>query len=795
MPQGRDLCHVVLPMKVLCLSVAMMAGTVGLGAGQTSGARPSAAAERSLMGEYCVGCHNDRVKRGDLVLSHLDETRADADAPIWEKVIRKVRAGMMPPANARRPDAARVEAFVTALETSLDKSAAATPNPGPSALHRMNRTEYANSIRDLLGFDVDVASLLPPDDMSHGFDNIAESLTISPTLMESYIKAADAIARMAAGDRTTSPRVETYRVPQTFTQKDHVEGTPLGTRGGVAVRHFFPADGEYTFGMSFYHYNGKIFGSLQEREQLEVSVDGLRVALLDVNLKMPATDELRTPAVKVGAGQRLVSAAFIKRAEGPVQDFVMPSETALNNLAAEVPGVTGLLHLTTLGISGPRNVTGPGDTPSRRKIFICRPANAGEEEPCARRILATLARPAFRRPVKPADVDHLMALFRDARTHQGDFDAGVRMGLQGILADPEFVFRFEHTPADASPGSITRISDLELASRLSYFLWSSGPDETLLDLASRGQLANPAALEQQVRRMLADARADALAKNFASQWLHLRNLRDWHPDPYAFPDSDRNLMSSMERETELFFMSIVREDRPILELLTADYTFIDGRLARHYKIPNVVGNRFRRVAVTDETRRGLLGHASILTVTSYPTRTSPVVRGKWILDNLLGAPPPQPPPEVPALKENTDDVKPLPLRARLQEHRANPTCAACHATMDPIGFALENFDAVGAARMYDSGQPIDPSGQLVDGTKLEGPVGLRQVLLGRADLFTSTLTEKLLTYALGRGLEHYDMPVVRSIVRAAARDDNRFSAFVLGIVNSAPFRTRKAKGT
>jgi hypothetical protein len=418
MPQGRDLCHVVLPMKVLCLSVAMMAGTVGLGAGQTSGARPSAAAERSLMGEYCVGCHNDRVKRGDLVLSHLDETRADADAPIWEKVIRKVRAGMMPPANARRPDAARVEAFVTALETSLDKSAAATPNPGPSALHRMNRTEYANSIRDLLGFDVDVASLLPPDDMSHGFDNIAESLTISPTLMESYIKAADAIARMAAGDRTTSPRVETYRVPQTFTQKDHVEGTPLGTRGGVAVRHFFPADGEYTFGMSFYHYNGKIFGSLQEREQLEVSVDGLRVALLDVNLKMPATDELRTPAVKVGAGQRLVSAAFIKRAEGPVQDFVMPSETALNNLAAEVPGVTGLLHLTTLGISGPRNVTGPGDTPSRRKIFICRPANAGEEEPCARRILATLARPAFRRPVKPADVDHLMALFRDARTHR-----------------------------------------------------------------------------------------------------------------------------------------------------------------------------------------------------------------------------------------------------------------------------------------------------------------------------------------------------------------------------------------
>jgi hypothetical protein len=775
-------------------AAAFTAGPQAQAAGQAAPAPVAAATPRngSLIGEYCVGCHNDRVKRGDLVLSHLDEARIPADAATWEKVIRKVRSGMMPPANARRPDAARIETFLASVEGSLDKAGLATPNPGKAALHRLNRTEYANSIRDLLGFEFDVNALLPPDDQSYGFDNIAESLTISPTLMESYIRAGDAIARMAVGDRAISPRVETYRVPQTVTQKEHVEQTPLGTRGGIAVRHFFPADGEYTFGMAFYHYNGKIFGSLQDAEQIEVAVDGQRVALVDVNLKMPATDETRTKPITIAAGHRLVSASFITRAEGPVQDFVMPSETALNNLAAEVPGVTGLLHLTTLAITGPRNVTGVSETPSRRKVFSCRPTSAADEETCARTIFSTLARPAFRRPVTPADLDHLMTLFRDTRKNEGDFETGVRMGVQAIVSDPEFVFRFERTPPGAAPGAITRLSDLELASRLSFFLWSSIPDDTLIGLAPDKKLSEPAVLEQQVRRMLADPRADALANNFASQWLHLRNLRDWHPDPYAFPDSDRNLMASMERETELFFMNIVRADRPILELLTADYTFIDGRLARHYKIPNVVGNRFRRVAVADERRRGLLGHASILTVTSYPTRTSPVVRGKWILDNLLGAPPPQPPPEVPALKENTEDVKPLPLRARLQEHRANPTCAACHATMDPIGFALENFDAVGAARVLDSGEPIDASGQLVDGTKLDGPVGLRNVLLGHADLFSSTFTEKLMTYALGRGLDHQDMPIVRSVVRSAAQSDSRFSAFVLGIVNSAPFRMRIA---
>jgi hypothetical protein len=763
--------------------------------GQTTTAARSTSAPQSLVNDYCVSCHNDRLKRADLVLSGLDATRPDAKPEIWEKVVRKVRSGMMPPAGARRPAASAIEAFLSAIETGIDKAAASSPNPGRPALHRLNRTEYANSIRDFFGFEINAETLLPPDEISHGFDNIAEGLTISPTLMESYIRAADAVSRLAVGDPTASPRVETYRVPQTITQNEHVNGTPLGTRGGIAVRHYFPADGEYVFGMSFYHYSGKFFGALQDKEQLDVAVDGERVALLDVNLKMTATDELRTPPIKVKAGSRLVSVAFLRHGQGPVLDFIQPFETALHNLAAEVPGVTGLLHLTSLGIRGPSNVTGVGDTPSRARIFTCRPATPQEETPCARKILSAFAQQAFRRPVKATDVDHLMQLFRDARQNGGDFDAGIRMGLKAVLADPEFVFRFERTPAGVAPGSIHRVSDLELASRLSYFLWSSGPDEALIALAGRGELRDPVVLERQVRRMLADERSEALAKNFASQWLYLRNLRDWHPDPFIYPDADLNLLSSMARETELFFMSIVREDRNILDLLTADYTFVDGRLARHYKIPNIAGDRFRRVPVIDEARRGLLGHASILTVTSFPTRTSPVVRGKWILDNLLGAPPPRPPAEVPPLKENTEDVQPVSLRARLQEHRANPTCAACHATMDPIGFALENFDAVGASRSFDSGERIDPSGQLVDGTKLDGPVGLQQVLRSRSELFTRTFTEKLLTYALGRGVEYYDMPVVRSIVHSAANNNSRFSEFILGIVNSVPFQMRKAETT
>ena len=728
------------------------------------------------------------------MLSGLDVAHPDPDNPIWEKVVRKIRTGMMPPPGARRPDAARVEAFASALEAALDKASATHPNPGRPALHRLNRTEYANSIRDLLALEIDATKLLPPDDMTHGFDNIADVLTVSATLMDSYVRSGAAISRLAVGDRAMSPSLEIYRVPQMFSQMRHVEGTPMGTRGGTAARHFFPADGEYAFKLSFYHDNGGLLmGKLQRGEQIELAVDGERVALLDINPGMLDTEELRTPPIRIAAGTKLVSASFLERAVGPALDYVMRFETTLLNLATEGPGVTVLPHLKALGVSGPYNMTGLGETPSRRKIFTCRPATRQAEEPCARSIVGALARQAYRRPVRATDLDYLMRFYQRGRTQYGDFETGVPVAIQGILSDPEFVFRFERTPERVKPGTIYRISDLELASRLSFFLWSTGPDKALLNLAAEGKLRNPGVIEAQVRRMIADERAEALAKNFASQWLHLRNLRDWTPDPRHYPNADQNLMRSAERETELFFMSIVQEDRSIIDLLAADYTFVDGRLARHYKIPNVVGNKFRRVTIADSRRRGLLGHASVLTVTSFPTRTSPVLRGKWVLDNLLGAPPPQPPPNVPALKENTQDVKPLPLRVRLQEHRANPICASCHATMDPIGFALESLDAVGAVRDYDSGERIDASGQLADGTKLDGPVGLRQVLLSRSDLFVTAFTEKLLTYALGRGVESHDMPFVRSIVRTAALNNHRFSAFVLEIVNSMPFQMRKAE--
>jgi hypothetical protein len=747
---------------------------------------------KAFVNEYCATCHNDRLKRGELSFAGLDVEQPDPENPIWEKAIRKVRTGMMPPAGARRPDSSRVEAFTTTLENALDRAAAARPNPGRPALHRLNRTEYANAVRDILALDIDVTKLLPPDDMTHGFDNIADVLTISPTLLDSYIRTAATVSRLAVGDRSVAPGVEVYRVPQMLPQTEYVEGTPLGTRGGTAVRHFFPADGEYSFKLTFYHENnGLLFGTLQQDEQIELAIDGERVALLDINPRMIVTDELRSGLIKIKAGPRLLSASFLRRSRGPALDLVMKFETTLINIATEGPGVSVLPHLNTLAVSGPYNVTGVGDTPSRRKVFSCRPATAAEEEPCAKQIMSALATLAYRRPVTPADVEHLMRQYRQRRSSKGDFEEGVRRALQTMLSDPEFVFRVERVP-DNLKGSNHRISDLEFASRLSFFLWSSGPDETLIRLAADGRLRDAAVLEQQVRRMLADERAEALARNFASQWLHLRNLREWTPDPRHFPNADKSLMNAMERETELFFMSIVREDRDITDLLTADYTFVNGRLAKHYNIPNVVGNRFRRVSLTDENRRGLLGHGSILTVTSFPTRTSPVLRGKWVLDNLLGAPPPQPPPDVPALPENRHDTKPVPLRVRLEQHRANPICASCHATMDPIGFALENLDGVGAVRVFDSGDRVDPSGELADGTKLSGPAGLRNVLLAKSDVFRTAFAEKLMTYALGRGVASYDMPAIRTVLRSSQQQNHRFSAYVLGIANSLPFQFRRA---
>jgi hypothetical protein len=543
----------------------------------------------------------------------------------------------------------------------------------------------------------------------------------------------------------------------------------------------------------YFTTNTFVFGAFQKGEQLEVAVNGERVALLDVNPAMKVDDDLRTPPIRVKAGPQTISAAFIQRASGPVEDVLAPYEHTLGDLfAGRTQGITALPHLRDLGINGPYHATGVSDTPSRRRIFTCRPAAGQDELPCARAILLALARQAYRRPPSDADIEDLLSTYQAGR-NDGDFESGIRLGLQLILANPEFVFRFERAPASAAPGTNYSIGDLELASRLSYFLWSSAPDSELLDLAAREKLRDPAVLEQQVRRMLADRRAESLASNFAGQWLYLRNLDDAQPDLFLYPNFSRNLLQSMRRETELFFDSIRQEDRSVLDLLTADYTFVDELLAKHYGIPNVEGSRFRRVTIADENRRGLLGQASILTVTSFANRTSPVVRGKWAMDTLLGAPPPKPPANVPPLKENVAGAKPLPVRARLEEHRSNSVCAACHTMMDPIGFALENFDALGAWRWNDSGFPVDASGQLVDGTKVDGPASLREALVSHSDAFLRTFTEKLLTYALGRGIEYYDMPVVRAIDCEAARNDNRFSSFILAIVRSTPFRMRRAE--
>ncbi len=756
----------------------------------------SAVARKALVEDYCVTCHNDDMRIGNFSLETVDLTSPGSYAEPLEKVALKLRAGMMPPAGMPRPEPADLEAFIADIEASIDADAALNPHPGRPVLHRLNRTEYKNAIRDLLALDVNVESLLPPDDMSQGYDNMSDVLTVSPTLLDGYIRAAGKLSRLAVGDPGAAPAVETYVVPQAISQLRHVEGAPFGTRGGLAVRHHFPADAEYAIVVAFYHRSlGEIFGDNKpaEGEQVEVALNGERIAIFDIDRKMRETESLRTPPTRIKAGPQTISASFVQRVEGPVQDFVMPFERALADLSTgNVSGLTGLPHLKTLGIDGPYNATGVSDTESRRQIFACHPAAAQEESPCAREIFARLARQAFRRPVTEGDLERLMPLYESARA-QKDFEAGITAGLQAILADPEFLFRFERTPKGAAPGENHRVSDLELASRLSFFLWSSAPDDELITLASEGKLSDPAVVEQQVRRMLEDPRAEALSTSFATHWLHLQNLEDAHPDVFLFPDWDYNLTVSMRRETELLFDSIVREDRSVFDLLTADYTLVDERLAKHYGIPNIIGNRFRRVSVADENRRGLLGQGSILTLTSLANRTSPVIRGAWILDVLLGTPAPRPPANVPPLKENETGGKHLSVRERLEEHRANPACSACHAIMDPLGYSLENFDAVGAWRFKDSGFDIEPAGTLFDGTEVNGPDGLRSYLLRSETLYLRNFTKHLLMYALGRVVQHYDMPTVRAIAREAAENDHRFSSIVLGIVKSAPFQMRRAE--
>jgi len=790
------------------VGVAVWAATVFSSAPQAAQAgteRPEviASLERTVT-QYCATCHNERNQTGatatGVLLDRVDLSRVVEKGDTWEKVIRKLRAGAMPPAGMPRPDPAAHEALLSFLETTLDRAAAANPHPGRPAPHRLNRAEYANAVRDLLALNVDPATLLPPDDSADGFDNIADVLSVSPVLLERYLSAAATISALAVGDPKIVPGSETYRIRGDASQIAQNEDLPPGTRGGLMATHTFPLDGEYVIKVKLLEINLGAVRGLEYEHQLEVTVDGERVLLAPVGgpkdyteSSLNATNVVNSLAerlqvrVKVKAGQRRVGAAFLAKsaAQGAnrLQSFQRSTLIATDHL--------GLPHVESVTISGPFNPTGVSDTPSRRRLFVCRPAKASEETACARRIISTLARRAYRRPVSDADLAGLMS-FYEAGRREGSFERGIELATRAVLVSPKFIFRVERDPAGAAPGTPYRVSDVDLASRLSFFLWSSIPDDELLDLAARKQLRKPGVLEAQVRRMLADPRAQALVDNFAGQWLHIRNLRNTTPDKNDFPDFDDNLRQAFERELELFVGSIINEDRSVLDLMTADYTFVNERLARHYRIPNVYGPDFRRVVLKDDVRRGLLGKGGVLTLTSHADRTSPVVRGKWILDNLLGTPPPPPPPVVPAFPEEVPG-KLMTVRQRMEQHRANPACAGCHKVMDPLGLALENFDAVGAWRTRESGVPIDASGVLTDGTKVDGVAELRDALVRRPEVLVGTITEKLMTYALGRTLEHHDMPAVRAIVRRAAREDYRFSSLVLGIVNSVPFQMRTAR--
>jgi Protein of unknown function (DUF1592)/Protein of unknown function (DUF1588)/Protein of unknown function (DUF1585)/Protein of unknown function (DUF1587)/Protein of unknown function (DUF1595)/Planctomycete cytochrome C len=777
--------------------------SLGLAAGCLHAAPPQESvpknAPRALLDQYCVTCHNQRAKTAGLLLDQADVSNIPASPETWEKVIKKLRSGAMPPPGNKRPDASEVARFIQTTESALDRAAVAKPNPGRFILHRLNRTEYANAIRDLLSVDVDVSSLLPPDDESYGFDNIADVLGVSPALLEQYVNASQKISRLAVGDMTIGPVAQTYRTRPDLSQDQQVEGLPLGTRGGLMVRHNFPLDGDYNLRVVLARNTVDVIRGLEEPHQIEILVDGDRVFQAtiggkedtDVVTKNPtdgrnmieARLQVKTP---VKAGPHSVGVTFVKKDDAEFDYILQPFlRTTLDPV-----NEAGLPHVENLIVAGPYNPTGPGDTPSRRQIFLCKPANTAEELPCATKILTAMARRAYRRPVTDADLSPLMQFYKEGRG-SGGFDGGIERALRLILSNPQFLFRFEQEPANLAAGSVYRISDVELASRLSFFLWSSVPDDELLSVAIGGKLKDPAELDRQVKRMLADPRSESLVTDFSAQWLFLRNLRAVTPDPQSFPDFDDNLRQSMLRETELFVDSVVREDRSILDFLNADYTFVDERLARHYGIPNVYGSRFRRVKIEDQTRRGLLGQGSILAVTSYTTRTSPVQRGKWILTNILGTPPPPPPPNVPALKENSEGGKPMSVRERLEAHRASPACSSCHAIMDPLGFALENFDAVGKWRgKGEDGVRIDASGALLDGTKIDGPGSLREALLSRSDQFAGTLAEKLLTYALGRGLDYNDAPAVRRIAAQAGSNNYRFSSLVLGIVQSTPFQMK-----
>jgi hypothetical protein len=775
-----------------------------LAAALAAGCQPSneELAERyeGVVGTYCLECHDAAGREAGLSLENVDLDNVAAHPELFETVARKLRGRQMPPSGGPRPDAKTYDGFAAYLERRLDEAALASPEPGKASIHRLNRTEYGNAVRDLLALEVDAPEFLPADDEGYGFDNIADVLRVSPSLLEQYLAASAKIAALAVGDPDAPAVTAVYRPPQDLAQAVHVEGMPLGTRGGIKISHYFPLDAEYELDVFLVRNIVGYMTGLEWAHELEIAVDGERVflaqvggeadnAMSDKNMSAAANEidaRLRTRAF-VTAGPHDVTVAFLERSAAETHE---PLELHTRNL--DLQDMNGLPIVDYVNVRGPFNPVGPGNTPSRERIFTCRPADDATARVCAAEILSTLARHAFRRPPTEQDVATLLS-FYDAGAARAGFDAGIESALRVVLTSPKFLFRDEPDPAGVAPGSLYALDDTALASRLAFFLWSAPPDDELLELAGQGKLADKGVFEQQVERMLADERASALVENFAGQWLFLRNLKSTHPDTEEFPDFDDNLRSAMRRETELLFEHVMRENLSVNELLTADYTFVNERLAKHYGMPEIYGSNFRKVPVTDEARRGLLGHASILTVTSYPNRTSPVLRGKWVLENVLGTPPPPPLPNVPALPDNETGKVARTLRERLAEHRANPICATCHDVMDPIGLGLENFDAVGKWRTREPGGDIDAHGQLANGTPISGAAELREALTADPEQFARVFTSKLLTYALGRGLEAYDMPTVRQIVREAEGDDYRFGAIVKGIVNSVPFRMRRAQ--
>ena len=769
---------------------------------------PTTNPDRTLLDAYCVACHNQRTKTADLALDTLNLSDVSAHAEVWEEVVRKLRGGLMPPAGVRRPAQAEVDSFVRSLEDALDRAALANPNPGRVALHRLNRVEYANAIEDLLGVRVDAAALLPKDDEADGFDNVASVLTVSPSFLEQYISAARVVTNMALGNRAQRAVSMTYRPARGTDQTQRVEGLPLGTRGGLIVDHLFPADGEYKLNINGLAGAGYVRG-MEYVHTLVVLIDGVKVfqGRIGGEEDIKAIDQRQAAAVAeingrfqgipltITAGPHKVGVTFTART------FAESDEV----LGSFKPGALEdrIVRVGSVEVLGPFNPSGLSDTPARQRVLVCRPATAKgagatgpptrDEETCASKIFANLAYRAFRRPVTPQDLEAPLAFYKAARQN-GDFETAIGEALPAILASPKFLYRSERTPAAVRAGTTHRLTDLELASRLSFFLTGRAPDGQLLAAAEKGGLGQPKAVEAQVRRLLATPQANSLVTGFAFQWLKLRALDDADPDAILFPNFDESLREAFKREVELFVESVFREDRSVLDLLTADYTFVNERLALHYGIPDVRGTRFRRVTLGDQNRFGLLGKGSVLTVTSYANRTAPVLRGAWILENLMGTPPAAPPPDVEGFPENKDGEKAKSVREIMELHRAKPSCASCHGIMDPLGFALENFDAIGEWRSADrwAAAPIDAAGKLVDGTTVGSPVDLRQALLRRPDQFVQTMTEKLMTYGLGRSVEYYDMPAVRQIVRDAGRDNYRFSSIVMGIVKSAPFQMRKA---